>query len=953
MADLDVIVPIPRLDPIVAIGKDELVEGGLEGAANRPVIALANQVAYVMERTYAKTDVDDIAENLQLMISAAEKGLMFYEKQTELLAANFGTENRAAQARDTSKIFLWKIISAAGEIPVRWGWVDTGLSDYDKILALLNGNAFFTPRTLVANENINTLGNGLFIIPSDSVAATLTGLPPQLTQPRRGFIFSIAGGTTNYQKFTRDFSPNCEAYERTGNGLPANSAGFLWYDYTPVINQTHLTALENLLKAWSNANAKFKSRYLVANEDLNDLPEGVFFANNTVISTLKNFPADEMTDPDAGAIIFCDKAPNFAMPYQRVIRYTPVNGHIEEIDRLSNGGSVGASFAWLPWKKKVSTKDLEDLKAKGTDLQNQLNLKPNINCFKNTSLTSDGAFLHEAAITIEDGFSTATMLNTKISSIFYDYVIDNKIFVPGKNITLSADYFSELTLSNGCDISLVAYGADGAQIGDIITTRGSVANAWASFSVSMLLPANAVKFRVRFIRRGGAVVKFRKPVLISTAWDAIYLSVFAATPNLNTQFFVSKTGNDLNVGSKSAPFQTIQKAVNEVISTGRDGRVIILDSEWYRETVSINYDGYIEIVAAVSQRAKIFGSELLVVSKTEGYNAVYQAPLAAKPVGMGGARGKPFIAEWGSPYSLILDEDVNALQRGESYRLPYTPLFEAESIAVLDTEAGRGQWFWENGIIYFSATDGSNAIIKQYEARKRNCLVHGLGAIYLRGVDIYFSSGYGMEFKGRSVVRDDCRAFGSYHNGFSENANSIMSRRDIALHNGNDGFNGTVTNYQTENLSTATQANYFDPWSALNGDDGCSFHVRGTCNIWGGLFEYNTKAGVVHVTGGGGGCYGTIARGQDYGFYTATPAPDGRNKSSMNCFNTIAEKNRWDYTASSADLLCVGTYSDNPANFGYSQIGTGKLVAKNCYYKGDPAKMKSGNVIVETYQALT
>lgn len=824
---------------------------------------------------------------------------------------------------------------------------------YQKSINFVNQNPFFKPKVLSENTNINSLGDGFFIIPSDSVAATLTGLPPQLTQPRRGCIFSIRSGTTNYQKFTRDMSVNSEAYERTGNGLSIGHVDFKWYDYTPVINGSHLTALEAALKAWSNANAKFKSRYLVANEDLNDLPEGVFFANNTVIPTLKNFPAAEMTDPDAGAIIFCDKAPNLAMPYQKVIRYTPVNGHIEEIDRLSNGGSIGASFAWLPWKKKVSTKDLEDLKAKDTDLQNQISLKPNINCFKNTALTSDGAFLHEAAIAIEDGISTATMLNTKISSIFYDYVIDNKIFVPGKNITLSAEYFSELTLANGCDISLIAFGADGAQIGDIITTRGSVANAWASYSVSMVLPVNAVKFRIRFIRRGGTVVKFRKPILISTAWDALYLSVFTETIKSENQFFVSKTGNDLNVGSKSAPFLTIQKAVNQVISTGRDGRVIVLDSEWYRETVSINSDSNIEIVASVGQRAKIFGSDLLIVSKTEGYNSVYQAPLATKPVGMGGARGKPFIAEWGTPYSLILDEDVNALQRGESYRLPYTPLFEAESIAVLNTEAGRGLWYWENGIIYFSATDGGDATIKKYEARKRNCLVHSSGAIYLRGVDVYFSSSYGMEFKGRSVVRDDCRAFGCYHNGFAENANSIMSRRDIALHNGNDGFNGTVTKYDTENLTTATQANYFDPWSALNGDDGCSFHIRGTCNIWGGLFEYNTKAGVVHVTGGGGGCYGTIARGQDYGFYTATPAPDGRNKSSMSCFNTIAEKNRWDYTASSADLLCVGTFSDNPANFGYNQIGTGKLVAKNCYYKGPPEKMKSGNVLTQIFETVT
>lgn len=132
MADLDVIEPIPRLDPIVAIGKDELVEGGLEGAANRPIIALANQVAYVMDRTYSKTDVDDISASLQELINAAERGVLFYETEQELLITNLAIEeSRVAQALDTRTLFLWKVKSAEGVTPVIWGWVTAGQSDYE------------------------------------------------------------------------------------------------------------------------------------------------------------------------------------------------------------------------------------------------------------------------------------------------------------------------------------------------------------------------------------------------------------------------------------------------------------------------------------------------------------------------------------------------------------------------------------------------------------------------------------------------------------------------------------------------------------------------------------------------------------------------------------------------------------------------------------------------------
>lgn len=155
MADLDVIEPIPRLDPIVAIGKDELVEGGLEGAANRPIIALANQVAYVMDRTYSKTDVDDLAANLEEMISAAEKGVLFFETAAELLATNQGVENKTAQARDTGKLYLWKIKSAVGVTPVVWGWVDTGLSDRDFATAKANTAEANAKNYINAKTNLN------------------------------------------------------------------------------------------------------------------------------------------------------------------------------------------------------------------------------------------------------------------------------------------------------------------------------------------------------------------------------------------------------------------------------------------------------------------------------------------------------------------------------------------------------------------------------------------------------------------------------------------------------------------------------------------------------------------------------------------------------------------------------------------------------------------------------
>ncbi|MEN8292062.1 hypothetical protein ABFO59_06205 [Acinetobacter radioresistens] len=920
----------------------ELARGGVNGNLNEQAKALADRTEFLMDEKASKAEI--------------VQGVFEFETYAEFDAykANLplnctvviGEENNSGTGTWGIGNNIWNgsLLSKSAHDP------------YQKSINFVNNNPFFRPQIVPSNTNVNSLGNGFWIIPSDSVAATLTGLPPQLTQPRRGFIFAMTSGTTSYQKFTRDFSSNCEAYERTGNGKGWGGTEHAWLDWIPA----DLYSLEILLKNWASSNPKFKSRWLVADENVNDLPEGVFFASSTVIPTLLNFPTDEMTDPDAGGIIFCDKAPNGAMPYQKVIRYTSVNGHIEEIDRIGNGGSLGGSFAWLPWKKKVSTKDIEDLKAKDIDLQNQVNSKPNINCFKNTALTADGAFLHEATLSLDEyGVSVASMDTSKISSIFYDYDIDNRIFVSGQSITFEVNMLTDAVGSSGGDISIIAYRADGTQTGSTITTRGTKLNEWERLKAKMVLPSDSKKFRLRLIRRtGNTFVKFKQPGLISSAWESTFINYFGSgssdpKPSLKN-LFVAKNGNDSNPGTKSLPKLTIQAAINYLVGLNIDGRITILDSGWYRESVSNNSDLTIELVSARNKRASIIGSDQLSVSKTLGYTKVYQANLAAKPVGMGGARGAPMIFEWGTPYSVILDEDVHSLQRGETYRLPYTPMLEASSKEELDTISGNGKWWWENGIIYFSATDGSDALLKQYEARVRPCLTHNNGSIVIRRIDSYFSNSYGMSFNGISTVRDDCGVFGAFHNGFSDNANSTMSNRDMALQNGNDGFNGTVSGYEgTHNMETANQADYFDPYSALNGDDGCSFHIRGTCNIWGGLFEYNTKAGVVHVTGGGGNCYGTISRGQTNGFYTATPAPDGRNKSSMACFNTIAEKNTYDYRSADADLLCVGTMSDNPTGYGYYQTGTGKIVCKDAKYRGDASKMKYGNVVVENFETVT
>lgn len=899
--------------------------------------------------TTIQTTADNILSGVDVRLAAASGGKFGFNTLAEFEVAK-------ADLPETAIVTIAEAGSNQGDNI--WDGETLTPSPYDpyqKAVDYFERSPMGSPVTITSGTDIGTLGNGYWVITSDSLAETLTGLPPQLTQPRRGFIFTMAKGTTSYQKFVRDFSSNVESYERTGNGKPWGSEEHAWLDWKVEGSFTKTDILNTV-----NNNPNVKAQTLTGTEILTDLPEGRYFIKTSAIATaLDDQLPPTATNPKLGWIDVVHEGNS--MFELRFTRYTRNSGthEYENFTRRSLGGSSALTLA--DWTKDVSRKEFDKMALETIPaLQDSVDKSISMNFFKNTSLTAVGATTYQATNVVEEGENVAYLNQGGVTAIFYDYVVDNKIFVPGQKITFTVEGFCDLaTNGQGIDISIIAYKEASVQTGTTVTSQNKNVNEWESLLVSMVLPEDAVSFRLRLIRRLGNVVgKFRRPSLTSSSQAASTLNFYelgsgSSSSSLHN-VFVSKAGVPGNSGTVNSPFRTIQEAVNALVAANSNGVITILDDEWYRETVSNSSDLTITIQGARGKRASIVGSNTLNVTKTSSYNKVYQATLSTKPIGMGGARGKPLIIEWGTPSSEVLAEDVHHLQRGVTHRLPYTPMFEATSKDELDTVEGNGKWWWEDGVIYFSATDGSDATQKQYEARSRACLNITAGSIILKRINSLFSNSYGMSFNCVSVHREDCRVYGAYHNGFSDNANSTVSIRDMSLQCGNDGFNGTVSTYENlSDASTSINATYFDPYGALNGDDGISYHIRGTCNIYGGLFEYNTKAGVVHVTGGGGNCYNTISRGQINGFYTATVSPDGRVKSSMHCHNTIAEKNQYDYRAADdAELYCIGTYSKNPTGFGYYQSGTGAIFTKDAKYLGESTKKKSGNIVSETYESV-
>ena len=710
-------------------------------------------------------------------------------------------------------------------------------------------------------------------------------------------------------------------------------------------------------KTYADANGLFKPIWLTSGQDVHSLNDGLYRFTTTVGATLLNLPSD-MGTFKAGTIEVRrdqDGSKDRGIAKMSLTLYYDAN-EIKTWEKTGNGGSTG--FAWLPWQKQVSRYEYEQNKITvNNSIAAAVSSKVEVNLFPNYALTSESSSTYQATLADESGYPTLTLNTGGVSLVAYDMNTVANVADVGRLLAFSTEGYCTTSGANSADITIQALSSAGAVLATSANTYLSTSNAWQKITTTLTLPAGTTKIRMRMINRNGAgntVCKFRNATLMS---DYVFIKYFNPTQRSGTSgdniFFVAKTGNDSNKGTANAPFLTIQKAVS---SLPVNGGIVEVSGGVYRETVTSSSKGNVWIRSKRNERAMIFGSNQLVVTKTSGYTQVYQAALAAKPVGMGGGRGKPVIFEFGTPSKPILDSERHHLHRSRTHRLPYTEMFEAASLAELDTAGGRGKWWWDAGVIYFAAKDGSDATLKQYEARMRPTLIQTDGVLHLTRVDTFFSTAEGGLFSGILVDREDCRTFGNYFNGWSDNCNITKSLYDEGGGNGNDGMNGTVTVYNVPDVNTRFTAHYVEPYCHDNGDDGLSYHYRGNVRISGGLCEYNTKADVVHVTGATCVCDGTVAQGTLNGFYAATTATGDIERTStyFKCINTKARNNTYSYRAADDAIMhCENTKAIDPVGFGYYQMGAGALYADDCKYSGDTLKMKSGNVITKTYQMVT
>lgn len=456
----------------------------------------------------------------------------------------------------------------------------------------------------------------------------------------------------------------------------------------------------------------------------------------------------------------------------------------------------------------------------------------------------------------------------------------------------------------------------------------------------------------------------------------VNLSIYKLTDSILGDFlknvsekpvFVSTTGSDTSGdGSVSLPFATVSKALeiggNILIKNGIYDQQIDL-SKTSKKNISISsYD--------LTGRV-IFRDPNCVISNTEqkisGYSKVYKA-LTSKTFSDNNIW--IFQDNVSDINTLISNEERHPLERGKKYRCDDTMLERCSSTKLNDALSeidGSNQYKWyydsEAKEIYFSRpsiVSAKNPICGSFG----NTLFLGSNrrelSLKLSGIETKYLA-FNVNSTTDSVI-SDCKAsniFGggafTYNSCLNVNFLRCEAARCYNASNG-DGFNGH--SYNTgDPYSKQTTCTMVDCWSHDNNDDGYSDHERSETTIFGGLYEYNGKAGITPSYGSHCTCYNVYSRKNYSGFYYtgSATAEEGGEHGQMTCFNCVAEENTRGgvYSGFAVDgdgnhVLLVGCKSIKNVN-GYKPIlASNTMTMIDCGSLGDTnVKAGDGSFVIE------
>lgn len=418
----------------------------------------------------------------------------------------------------------------------------------------------------------------------------------------------------------------------------------------------------------------------------------------------------------------------------------------------------------------------------------------------------------------------------------------------------------------------------------------------------------------------------------------------------------SSGGSDSNDGSYDHPLATVDRAL-EMGAT----KVMLFAGTYYQQIdLSKSRRGWIELAPVEKDKRVVFkDSDFRICSSATKYQdndndddkkTIYKSSSTVfSDLTSADLNNLKWIYQdsVSDKATEITDAERHPLQRGYTYRCEDTLIKRCDAATLSDAlseieDDTDYKWFYDSSEskIYFSCPgygtgDNYTAVDSGHSiacGKKKNLFLNAdrSKTVVMSGIIVKYMC-LNVDNTTNSVL-SKCRVYNAFNGGgFTwSNALNVTIKGCEAAHTQSgavgDGFNAhsVVTNNPFAYHTTATM---IDCWSHDNYDDGYSDHERCEISIFGGLFEYNGKAGVTPSYGTHCCCYNVLSRKNYNGFfYTAvTDSSEGGKYGQLLCVNCVSQNNSSPYA----------TDDDNsPKKYessGFRCDGAGnKLILINC-----------------------
>ena len=394
-----------------------------------------------------------------------------------------------------------------------------------------------------------------------------------------------------------------------------------------------------------------------------------------------------------------------------------------------------------------------------------------------------------------------------------------------------------------------------------------VKDAWSTPTDSQHITFRSDNPKVKFFRVKLNNYQYTYPqyFTISSKNKGIKPQLYALEEKMdkpNTTWYVSKDGSDNNMGTKTSPFLTINKAIQSI---KENGAVILIATGDYQEALDVASAPVEELTLAAATPfdvVRVTGGVDYPIVKTNGYSNIYESsveiidsPNKEKIAYIDGVASLPVVI--GESYPQM---------HGKKNRLPFIMLTNrltkdfsdvTSALAFMD-EQSEDCLYYANGKVYIHTTKditGKALTIPTYPTCKKaasatNKIVHCIGIdfryAYSNDLNNYTDSAFNtLNLLKAEFVK--CSFMGCYRAGLESNAIYSKVVDCEAGGNGNDGFTSQLYHKDyTISESKDYTTIYESCWSHDNYDDGYTDHTRGRCIMRNCLSSFNFKGDGYH-----------------------------------------------------------------------------------------------------------